>query len=108
MNRRVSSWSGPHALRHVVAAVAAQHVEDGIGLARFRDREPDAQRARAGLVGHPERGVQAAAHDGLEIGDQSQQVAFRHGIERLPSAPPERHRLEEDLVVLRPVHLGFR
>jgi len=44
--------------------------------------------------------------DDLEaLRDQAEQVLLRYGIERLPSTPPERDRLEQDRVVCVPVGL---
>jgi len=46
------------------------------------------------------------ANGGLEVGHQPEQVALGHRVERVPAASPERDRLEQDLVVRRPVRIG--
>ena len=92
--------------RHVTVAAGTQHVEDGIRGTRLRDREPDPHGAGLRLLDQLEAVAEVPADGAFEVGDEAKEVALRHGVERLPAASPERHRLEEDLVVGRPVGVG--
>src|SRR5262249_38868377 len=79
--------------RHLAALATAQHVEDGIRGAGFRDRETDAHGAGFRPIDHREAFAEPPADRALEVGDEAEEVALGHGVERLPAASPERHRL---------------
>ena len=94
------------ARRHVTVAPGAQHVEDGIRGARLGNREPDPHDAGLRLPDQLEAVAEAPANGAFEVGDEAEEVALGHRVERLPAASPERHGLEQDLVVGRPVSAG--
>ena len=87
------------------ASRGGQDVEDRIRGIGVGDGQPDAQHTAVRLVDEAEIPCQAGSHRALEVLDQPQQIFFRHGLERLAAAAPDRHGLEEDLRVAGPVRV---
>jgi len=57
------------------------------------------------LVDQLEAGSEPQADRTLEVGEKPEQIALGHRVERVAATSPERHRLEQDLVIRRPLRI---
>ena len=90
----------------LVARRDGEHVEHGVGGVRLRDRQTDAQNARAGAVDERQAATRARSHRLLEVVRETEEVVGRHRIERLAPAAPDRDGLDHHRMIARPIGGG--